>query len=173
VRSLELFTDFALRAAYFLNLPARGPVSLPRIVEKWTVPRSNFVHKKSQENFNRITVRRLIQIQDGHAEVVQHWLDYLYKRSFAGVGMKANLYDWEALGVPKRMDEGAEQAMKDFTQTWGNFSIRDNEKTAEKIEEYFSTEKFEHVPRRDEHFVRFPKEISRPRTQQSGKGSSS
>src|ERR1700760_4927757 len=146
VRNLELFADFAMRAAYYMNLAARGPVPLPRIVEKWTVPKSNFVHKKSQENFNRITVRRLIQIQDGNAETVQAWLGYLYKRSFAGVGMKANIYDWEETGVPQRMDEGAEEAMESFKEQWGNFSIRTNEETAEKDEEFFSQENFEKVP---------------------------
>ncbi|RAL60192.1 hypothetical protein DID88_000814 [Monilinia fructigena] len=34
VRNLEFFSDFALRAAYYLNLPAYGPVPLPRITER-------------------------------------------------------------------------------------------------------------------------------------------
>ena len=71
VRNLEFFADFALRAAYYLHLPAFGPIPLPRITERWTVPRSNFVHKKSQENFERITMRRLIQIKDGHPETIE------------------------------------------------------------------------------------------------------
>jgi ribosomal protein S10 len=146
-----------------MNLPARGPVSLPRKVELWTVPRSNFAHKKSQENFNRITVRRLIQIQDGHSETVQKWLAYLVQRGFAGVGMKANIYDWEGLGVAERMDAGAQEALADFKESWGNFSIRDNEKTAEKVEEFFSNEKLEKVPRIAEHFIREPVEITRPK----------
>lgn len=92
VRNLDFFTDFALRAAYYLKLPAFGPVPLPRIVERWTVPKSNFVHKKSQENFERRTVRRLIQIKDGHPDTVDLWLSYLRKHAFHGIGMKANVY---------------------------------------------------------------------------------
>ncbi|KAK5241632.1 mitochondrial 37S ribosomal protein rsm10, partial [Cryomyces antarcticus] len=88
VRNVEFFADFALRAAYYLHLPAKGPVPLPRLIERWTVPRSNFVHKKSQENFERITLRRLIQIQDGHPETVQLWLAFLQKHAYYGVGMK-------------------------------------------------------------------------------------
>lgn len=99
VRNLEFFADFALRAAYYLNLPVSGPVPLPRMVERWTVPRSNFAHKKSQENFERITLRRLIQIQDGHPETVEVWLAYLKKHQFHGVGMKANIWDYESLGL--------------------------------------------------------------------------
>jgi ribosomal protein S10 len=98
VRNVEFFSDFALRAAYYLKLPASGPVPLPRIVERWTVPRSNFVHKKSQENFERITLRRLVQIRDGHPEVVQLWLAFLRRHAFYGVGMKANVWENESPG---------------------------------------------------------------------------
>ena len=98
VRNVEFFADFALRAAYYLNLPAAGPIPLPRITERWTVPRSNFIFKKSQENFERITLRRLIQIQDGHTEPVEIWLAFLRKHAYYGVGMKANVWQHEKLG---------------------------------------------------------------------------
>jgi ribosomal protein S10 len=91
--------DFAMRAAYYLGLPASGPTPLPKIIERWTMPRSNFVHKKSQENFERITLRRLVQIQDGHPETVQVWLAFLRKHAFYGVGMKANVWQHEELGT--------------------------------------------------------------------------
>lgn len=100
VQNVEFFADFAIRAAYYLNLPVSGPVPLPRIVERWTVPRSNFVHKKSQENFERITLRRLIQIKDGNPQAVQAWLAFLRKHAFYGVGMKANVWEHESLGIP-------------------------------------------------------------------------
>lgn len=98
-RHVEFFADFALRAAYYLNIPASGPVPLPRIVERWTVIRSPFVHKKSKENFERITCRRLIQLQDGHPEAVQAWLAFLRKHAFHGVGMKANVFEHASLGM--------------------------------------------------------------------------
>jgi small subunit ribosomal protein S10 len=91
--------DFALRAAYYLGLPAKGPTPLPKIVQRWTVLKANFVNKKSQENFERITLRRLIQIQDGDAEVVKVWLAYLRRYAFWGVGMKANVWEYEGLGT--------------------------------------------------------------------------
>lgn len=98
VRNLEFFSDFALRAAYYLKLPAFGPVPLPRITERWTVPKSNFVNKKSQENFERITMRRLIQIKDGHPETVELWLAFLKKHAYYGIGMKANVWEYNELG---------------------------------------------------------------------------
>lgn len=98
IRNLEFFADFALRAAYYLELPAYGPVPLPQIIERWTVPRSNFIFKKSQENFERKTLRRLIQIRDGHPETVQMWLAFLRKHAYYAVGMKANVWEFEMLG---------------------------------------------------------------------------
>lgn len=99
VQNLEFFADFAIRAAYYLNLPVSGPVPLSRITERWTVTRSNFVHKKSKENFERITLRRLIQIKDGNPQAVQAWLAFLRKHAFYGVGMKANVWENESLGM--------------------------------------------------------------------------
>lgn len=98
LRNLEFFADFALRAAYYLKLPAYGPVPLPRITERWTVPRSSFIFKKSQENFERVTVRRLIQIRDGHPETVQLWLAFLQKHAYYGIGMKANVWEFSSIG---------------------------------------------------------------------------
>lgn len=98
LRPLEFFADFALRAAFYLNLPAYGPVNLPQITERWTVPRSHFIFKKSQENFERVTKRRLIQIRDGHPEAIQVWLAFLRKHAFYGVGMKANVWEFSELG---------------------------------------------------------------------------
>ncbi|KAF2404529.1 ribosomal protein S10 [Trichodelitschia bisporula] len=161
IRNLEFFADFALRAAYYLGLPAKGPVPLPRITERWTVPRSNFVHKKSQENFERITLRRLIQIQDGHPDVVQCWLGYLERRSYHGIGMKANVWEWEGLKVGKRMDEQAKQADQAIQDKWGNFGVRVNAATAEKMEKLLSGKAFSQQPRPMEAFIREPIEIKR------------
>jgi len=88
-----------MRAAYYLGLPAYGPVPLPRIVERWTVPKGHFIHKKSQENFERKTHRRMIQIKDGHPETVEIWLAFLQKHSYYGIGMKANVWNYEKLGM--------------------------------------------------------------------------
>ncbi|KAG9786079.1 hypothetical protein KCU88_g2298, partial [Aureobasidium melanogenum] len=99
VRNLEFYADFAVRAAYYLGLPCTGPAPLPRKRERWTVLKSNFAHKKAQENFERITMKRLVTVYDGQPEVVEIWLAFLRKWQFYGVGMKANVWQWEQVGM--------------------------------------------------------------------------
>lgn len=117
VRNLELFADFCLRAAYYLNLPAKGAIPLPKITERWTTIRSNFVHKKSQENFERVTMRRLVQIQDGHPETVNLWLAYIKKNQYYGVGMKANVFEHGALDTSAEMDSALSTEALDAAMT--------------------------------------------------------
>ncbi|MCJ1404463.1 mitochondrial 37S ribosomal protein rsm10 [Xylographa trunciseda] len=141
VRNVEFFADFALRAAYYLNLAAAGPIPLPRITERWTVPRSNFVMKKSQENFERITLRRLIQIQDGHPDVVEIWLAFLRKHAYHGVGMKANVWNYEPLGVGKTMDVSLENLKQVLEPKWAHFGRKKNLDTSEKVMEMMNSDR--------------------------------
>ncbi|KAL8805500.1 MAG: hypothetical protein Q9200_005408 [Gallowayella weberi] len=115
---------------------------LPRITERWTVPRSNFVHKKSQENFERITMRRLIQIHDGHPETIEIWLAFLRKHAYYGVGMKANVWEHENLGVGKTMDVSLENLKKTLEPKWAHFGRRKNLETSEKVYELMNGEGF-------------------------------
>ena len=161
IRNLEFFADFAMRVAYYLNLAAKGPIPLPQITERWTVPRSPFIHKKSQENFERKTLRRLIQIQDGHPEVVQCWLGYVEKRAYHGIGMKANVWEYEHLDVAKKMDERAGIADKQLDNMWANFGVRAN--AAKNLDELMSSKAFSNLPKLMEPFRREPIEIKRDR----------
>ncbi|KAJ4175109.1 mitochondrial 37S ribosomal protein rsm10 [Fusarium falciforme] len=142
VQPLEFFSDFALRAAYYLGLPAYGPVPLPRITERWTVPRSNFIFKKSQENFERKTLRRLIQIRDGNPETVQIWLAYLRKHQYYGVGMKANVWEFSELGVGKKMDALPEADQGQIEAKWAHLGQTKTIGTVEKVEELLSRRRF-------------------------------
>jgi small subunit ribosomal protein S10 len=141
LQPLEFFSDFALRAAYYLGLPASGPVPLPRITQRWTVPRSHFIFKKSQENFERITLRRLIQIKDGNPETVQLWLAYLRKHQYYGVGMKANMWDFSEVGAGKVMDESMNH-MEEMDPAWAHIGQTESIGTAEKVEELLSSRRF-------------------------------
>ncbi|KAK0622865.1 hypothetical protein B0T14DRAFT_535882 [Immersiella caudata] len=120
IRNLEFFCDFALRAAYYLGLAASGPIPLPRMTERWTVPRSHFIFKKSQENFSRTTLRRLIQIKDGHPKAVQAWLAFLEKHAYYGIGMKANVWEFSSIGVAKEMDKSAKTIGKVLDEKWAD-----------------------------------------------------
>jgi small subunit ribosomal protein S10 len=150
-----------MRAAYYLGLPAKGPVPLPQITERWTVPRGPFVHKKSQENFERKTLRRLIQIQDGHPEVVQAWLAYLEKRAYYGIGMKANVWEWEALDVAKKMDENAGVVAEQAEERFSNFGVR--EAALKRLEDTFGKEPLSELLAPKVDVRREPVEIRRTR----------
>lgn len=117
LQPLEFFSDFALRAAYYLGLPAFGPVPLPRITERWTVPRDHFIFKKSQENFERRTLRRMIQVQDGNPETVQLWLAYLRKHQYYGIGMKANFWEFGSTSSEKS-GQSLEGSSSELLSTW-------------------------------------------------------
>ncbi|KAF2087005.1 ribosomal protein S10 [Saccharata proteae CBS 121410] len=149
IRNMVFFADFCMRAAYFLGLPAKGPVPLPRITERWTVPRSNFIFKKSQENFERVTQRRLIQIQDGHPETVQLWLAYIQKNQYYGVGMKANVFTFESLEVAKDMDKEAEKAMAVLDKAFENFGWRKGTRTPEEAMRQIKEVPFKTAPHGD------------------------
>jgi small subunit ribosomal protein S10 len=126
--------DFALRAAYYLNLPAKGPVPLPKITQRWTVPRDNFIFKKSQENYERVTVRRLIQIQDGNPEVVRRWLGFVRRHVWYGVGMKADVFEFESTDVVKNMDENEEAVRIGLEKVdWSLFGRRKGLASAEDV----------------------------------------
>ncbi|KAF4972619.1 hypothetical protein FZEAL_9562 [Fusarium zealandicum] len=142
VQPLEFFSDFALRAAYYLGLPAYGPVPLSRITERWTVPRDHFIFKKSQENFERKTLRRLIQIRDGNPETVQLWLAYLRKHQYYGVGMKANVWEFSELGVGNKMDALPEAEKGEIDSKWAHLGQTKTIGTAEKVEELLNRRRF-------------------------------
>ncbi|POS81434.1 30S ribosomal protein S10 [Diaporthe helianthi] len=142
VRPLESFCDFALRAAYYLGLPAYGPTPLPKIIQRWTVPKSSFIFKKSQENFERITRRRLIQIRDGHPETVQIWLAFLQKHQQAGVGMKANIWEFSNLDVAKELDKAYEEAKPLIKEKFKLLGQSKEIATIEKVDELLTSERY-------------------------------
>lgn len=149
VRNLEFMCDFALRAAYYCHLPASGPVPLPRKTERWTVPRGHFVHKKSQENYERVTYKRLIQIKDGHPETVELWLAFLRKHQYYGVGMKANMYGFDELGVGKRMGVSLETIKDVARPKWSHFGSRKSFETAEKARQLLESPEYKSLSHED------------------------
>jgi len=92
---LNLFLHFAACAADALAIPLSRPVMLPRQRRLWTVPRSPFVHKKSQENFERIVHKRVLKAWDTNPQIIDLWEEYLKMHSLAGVGMR--IVKWERL----------------------------------------------------------------------------
>jgi ribosomal protein S10 len=99
VRFLNLFTHFASHAASALGIPASQVVALPTQRRLWTVLRSPFAHKKSQENFERKVHKRAIKAWDAHPQVVQRWITYLRTHAMPGVGMKVITWERAPLGI--------------------------------------------------------------------------
>ncbi|KAL1742974.1 ribosomal protein S10 domain-containing protein, partial [Schizophyllum fasciatum] len=91
--ALELFAHFATHAASALGIPVSRPARLPTRRSMWTVIKSPFVHKKSQENFERRTHKRVIKAWDADGEVVRRWAAYLRKHAMGGVGMRMVIWD--------------------------------------------------------------------------------
>ncbi|KDR72782.1 hypothetical protein GALMADRAFT_142515 [Galerina marginata CBS 339.88] len=106
VQLLNLFTHFAVHAASSLGIPTSKVVPLPTQRTLWTVLRSPFVHKKSQENFERKVHKRAVKAWDADPEVVGRWVTYLRAHAMPGVGMKVTTWDRLPLGVGSRVAVG-------------------------------------------------------------------
>lgn len=48
-----------------------GPVPLPRKIKRWTVPRSSFVHKRSQEAFEMRISTRIVDIKESNNKTIE------------------------------------------------------------------------------------------------------
>ncbi|KAI0819701.1 ribosomal protein S10 domain-containing protein [Trametes gibbosa] len=101
-RLLDLFIHFAGHAATALGIPVSKPVHLPTQRRLWTVIRGPFVHKKSQENFERRTHKRLIKAWDANPEAVDMLVQYLEKHLGAGVGFRAVKWTRAPVGVGQK-----------------------------------------------------------------------
>lgn len=69
----------------------------------WTVIRGPFVHKKSQENFERRVHKRAIKAWDADPEIVNVWVKYLRKHMMPGVGMRVTKWERAPVGIGQRV----------------------------------------------------------------------
>ncbi|EIW52856.1 ribosomal protein S10 [Trametes versicolor FP-101664 SS1] len=99
---LDFFVHFAGHAAAALGIPASKPVHLPTQRRLWTVIRGPFVHKKSQENFERRTHKRVIKAWDANPEAVDMLVQYLEKHLAAGVGLRTVKWTRAPVGVGQK-----------------------------------------------------------------------
>src|SRR3989344_2062119 len=66
--SVKQIVDTALR----YDGVVRGPVPLPTEIKKYTVNRSSFVHKNAREQFEMRIYKRLIDILNPSAKIIEH-----------------------------------------------------------------------------------------------------
>ena len=109
---LDLFAHFAGHAASALGIPATRPIPLPTQRSMWTVLRGPFIHKKSQENFERRVHKRVIKAWDADPVVVDRWVRYLRKHQMPGVGIRVTTWERAPLGVGEQIYEQAMEKMR-------------------------------------------------------------
>ncbi|GAA5892500.1 hypothetical protein JCM6882_005632 [Rhodosporidiobolus microsporus] len=135
IPDLQFFTSFALRSARALGLPTSGAVALPTKTSLFTVPRSPFAHKKSQQNFWRKEHKRAIKVFDGNEQVVEAWLAYLRNEAMPGVGMKAQVFTYRPVGWGKDL-VGQQEAEEQLLAARGaGPESQDVEKLAAELEQ--------------------------------------
>lgn len=108
---------------------------LPVRQELYTVPKSPFVHKKRQENFERRHHARVIKVFDTDRGVLDLWLRYLKKNGLGGVGMRAKVFEWVEPGFTKREMEGLERGFEGLGEGVGEV-----QKAAEELIRQLSAE---------------------------------
>jgi len=109
---IALFTHFASHAAASLGIPTSGIVALPTQRSLWTVIRGPFVHKKSQENFERRVHKRAMKAFDADSEVIDRWVKYLELHVMAGVGLRITRWHRMPISVGQKHLQSVVQQMR-------------------------------------------------------------
>ena len=78
-----------------------GPIPLPTNKKRFTVLRSPHVYKKSREQFEMATHKRLLVLKDTSPSVIQYFLEYLKKNIPIGVGIQLVEYTYETFSPKK------------------------------------------------------------------------
>lgn len=104
-RKVELYVDFAMRAAYYLGIPVHGAVHLRTKLKKWTVIRSPFAQAKSKEQFEKPEHRKVLNAFDATPEVVDLWVSYLHKHNeLEGLDIRVDTFHRQPVGFVKQLD---------------------------------------------------------------------
>ncbi|KAG7148908.1 37S ribosomal protein S10 like [Verticillium longisporum] len=139
---LRSVTGLSSRSKVTRNTPHIRHLSVQTPRKTTPVVDQSFIFKKSQENFERITLRRLIQIRDGNPESVQLWLAFLQKHAYYGIGMKANVWEFSPMGLGKSMAEVADGVSQSIDSKWEHLAQHKTAGTMKKVEEILASRKF-------------------------------
>lgn len=96
---LDVFTHFTVHAAAALGIPCCRPVPMPVRRRLWTVIKSPFIFKKSQENYERRIHSRSVKAWDAEPEVIDRWIGYLETHMIGGVGMRVTRWEHAPVGA--------------------------------------------------------------------------
>ncbi|KAL2315465.1 37S ribosomal protein S10, mitochondrial [Schizosaccharomyces pombe] len=122
---LDTFTDFICRTAYYMKIPIKGPRPLPNKVESWTLLRSPFIHKSSQENFERITHSRLIQLYSVNPVTLETFFSYLRKCNMWDLKLQAKAYEYESIDDALKNFESQSKSTDNFKELLNGPSKKD------------------------------------------------
>jgi small subunit ribosomal protein S10 len=111
VQLLDRFAAVSLHAAGALGISCNNIAHLPTQRTLWTVPKSPFVHKGAQENFERRVHKRAIKVFDADPEVVERWVRFLHQHSEGGVGMRVVRWDRAPVGVGRTALKNVNEAL--------------------------------------------------------------
>ncbi|KAG8746467.1 mitochondrial 37S ribosomal protein rsm10 [Ceratobasidium sp. 414] len=138
--TLEFFLHFAYHAALALNIPLSHPARLPTQRSLFTVPKSPFIFKKAQENFEKKTHKRAVKVWNANKEVVDVWLRYLEEHMMPGIGMRVVRWEREEVGFGERrlgevvgaLRGGSEPSVAEQVRAIGERIIREETEAARK-----------------------------------------
>lgn len=91
---LEFTGHYIRQVAYAAGIPCSGLVTLPTKTERWCVPKSHFIHKKSQEVFERKSHKRLLQLKDVHPTTLKHFYAFIKEHCPVSVGFRIQTYEY-------------------------------------------------------------------------------
>ncbi|KAJ7584859.1 ribosomal protein S10 domain-containing protein [Mycena floridula] len=131
IKRLELFAHFATHAASALGIPCSQPAVLPIKRSMWTVIKSPFAYKKSQENFERKVHKRVIKAWDADPDVVDAWLRYLRRHNMGGVGMRAVKWERIPVGFGAELAPSKQVGTKEQIQTLGQKIVEEEMQAAQ------------------------------------------
>ncbi|KAF8337336.1 ribosomal protein S10 domain-containing protein, partial [Cantharellus anzutake] len=120
---LTLFIHFSLHAAYALGMPVSRAVSLPTQRSLYTVLRGPFVHKKSQENFERVVHKRAIKVWDTDPDVLSKWIRYLEINMMPGIGIRVVRWERAEVGFGAKKLQGIRDAQSELFKSREKFDL--------------------------------------------------
>ncbi|KAG8959926.1 mitochondrial 37S ribosomal protein rsm10 [Tulasnella sp. 419] len=115
---LNFFLHFALHAAYAFGIPVSRPAFLPTHRSLYTVPKSPFVHKSAQENFEKNVHKRAVKVWDTNPVVLQQWLKYLEHHMMAGIGMRVTKWERVEFGFGDRIEAELDEEIRQTSQSY-------------------------------------------------------
>ncbi|KAH6563187.1 hypothetical protein BASA50_000992 [Batrachochytrium salamandrivorans] len=95
---LDFMAYFARYTAKAMGMPVSETIHLRTHVRRWHANKGPFVHAKTKEIFERKTYYRLVQVFDTHPDTVKAWATYINESLPAGIDLKVDRWEWEAVG---------------------------------------------------------------------------